>query len=238
MHPQMGLLHELQALDDYLDRLRHEVAQLDSGEQLRARIERVRERIQHAKTRYEQIHATAVEQELRLQEINQRIRRTEADLYSGRITNSRELQLLQHEIDHAKQTRDAMELEMLRIWEQMETMKHDIDDAEQNLQELERLYEAHLEEFRQRKAALELEIEFHTRERAQLVAQLDPEAVQRYERIRERLGGTAVALVEQKACTVCHTLLTPHTLKRLQTEPVLITCESCGRLLYDPHLAG
>ncbi|MDW8106615.1 MAG: hypothetical protein RMK45_03940 [Armatimonadota bacterium] len=231
-------MHKLQALDDYLDQLRHEVAQLDSGEQLRARIERSRERLQHAKTRYEQTHTTAVEQERRLQEIDQRIRRTEADLYSGRITNSRELQLLQREIDHAKQTRNAMELELLRIWEQMETMKQDIDAAEQSLREMERLYEAHLEDFRQRKAVLEFEIQFHMQERAELVAQLEPEALQRYEKIRERLGGTAVALVEQKACTVCHTLLTPHMLRRLQTESTLLTCESCGRLLYDPHLAG
>lgn len=238
MHPQMGLLHELQALDDYLDRLRHEVAQLDSGEQLRARIQESRELLQRQRRRYEQIQTTALEQEQRLQEITQRIRRTEADLYSGRITNPRELQHLQHEIDLTKQARDALELELLRLWEQMETLKHAIDTAEQNLQELERRYEAHLEEFRQRKAALESEIEFHMRERAELVAQLDPEALQRYEKIRERLGGIAVARVEQNACTVCHTLLTPHALRRLQTEPVLLTCESCGRLLYDPRLAG
>ncbi|MCS7207954.1 MAG: hypothetical protein NZ874_00085 [Fimbriimonadales bacterium] len=237
MHRHMGLLRDLQALDHYIDRLRREVAELDAGELLRERIEQTRQRMQEIKQRYEEMHARATEQELRLQEFDERIRRTEADLYSGRITNPRELQLLQHEIEQAKQAREQMDVEMLHIWEQMETMKQDIDKAERDMRHLERVYEAHMEDFRQRKAALEAEIAFHLRERAELAQQIDPDALARYEQLRQRLGGTAIAVVEQKACSVCHTLLTPYILKRLQNEDALIACESCGRLLYDPMLA-
>lgn len=237
MHRQMGLLRDLQALDHYLDRLRREVAELDNGERLRAALDRSRQRMDEIKKNYHETHARATEQELRLQEFDERIRRAEADLYSGRITNPRELQLMQVEIEEAKRAREEMDIEMLRVWEQMETMKQDIDSTERDLQKLERLYEAHMADYRQRKAALEAEIEFHLKERAELVAQIEPEPLERYERLRERLGGTAVALVEQKACAVCHTLLTPYILKRLQNEDALIACESCGRLLYDPMLA-
>jgi len=237
MHRQMRLLRDLQAIDSYIDRLHQELSQLDSGEHIRAKLERSRQRIEQIKARYEQSYAAAAEQERRLQEFDERIRRAEADLYSGRITNPRELQLLQHEIEHAKQTREELEVQMLRMWETLETMKEEIDQLERDLQQLERLYEAHVEEYRQRKAALESEIAFHEREREKLAAQIDPDARQRYQTLRERLGGIAVAVVEQKACSMCHTLLTPYTLKRLENEDALITCESCGRLLYDPNLA-
>ncbi len=237
MHSQMGLLRELQSLDLYIDRLHQEVAELDRGERLRAKIERSRQRLEDVKARYQEIHAEAIDQELRLQAFDERLRRAEADLYSGRITNPRELQLLQREIEQAKQSREEMEVEMLRIWERMETMKNDIDEAERDLEYAERVYQAKVEEFHQRKAALEAEIEFHLKERAKLTEQIDPNVLARYEQLRQRLGGTAVAVVEQKACSVCHTLLTPYILKRLQNEDALITCESCGRLLYDPTLA-
>lgn len=233
----MGLLRDLQALDHYLDRLRHEVAELDNGERLRSALDRSRQRMDEIRRNYHETHARATEQELRLQEFDERIRRAEADLYSGRLTNPRELQLMQFEIEEAKRAREQMDTEMLQVWEQMETMKQDIDSTERDLQKLERLYEAHMADYRQRKAALESEIEFHMRERAELVAQIAPEPLERYQKLRERLGGTAVAIVEQKACSVCHTLLTPYILKRLQNEDVLIACESCGRLLYDPMLA-
>jgi predicted nucleic acid-binding Zn-ribbon protein len=233
----MSLLRDLQAMDSYIDRLRQELSQLDSGERIRAKLEKTRQRMEDIKERYNQSYAIAAEQERRLQEFDERIRRTEAELYSGRITNPRELQLLQHEIEQAKQTREELDVQMLHMWETLETLKQDIDASERDLQQLERLYEAHVEDYRQRKAALESEIAFNEREREKLAQQIDPEVRQRYQTLRERLGGIAIAVVEQKACSMCHTLLTPYTLKRLETEDALITCESCGRLLYDPKLA-
>ena len=236
MHQQMSLLRELQAIDSYIDRLRQELNQLDSGERIRAKLEQTRQRMEDIKQRYEASYAAAAEQERRLQELDERIRRAEAELYSGRITNPRELQLMQQEIENAKKTRDELDLQMLQLWETLETMKRDIDASERDLRQIERFYEAHMEDYRQRKAALEGEIAFNEQEREKLAQQIDPEVRQRYQTLRERLGGNAVAVVEQKACSVCHTLLTPYTLKRLETEEALITCESCGRLLYDPNL--
>jgi len=236
MHRQMSLLRDLQAIDSYIDRLRQELKQLDSGERIRAKLDQTRQRMEDIKRRYEQSYAAAAEQERRLQEFDARIRQAEADLYSGRITNPRELQLMQQEIENAKQTREELDVQMLRMWEMLETMKQDIDASEKDLQQIERFYEAHVEDYRQRKAALESEIAFNEQEREKLAQQIDPDARQRYQTLRERLGGIAVAVVEQKACSVCHTLLTPYTLKRLETEDALITCESCGRLLYDPKL--
>jgi predicted nucleic acid-binding Zn-ribbon protein len=236
MHQQMSLLRELQAIDSYIDRLRQELNQLDSGERIRAKLEQTRQRMEDIKQRYEASYAAAAEQERRLQELDERIRRAEAELYSGQITNPRELQLMQQEIENAKKTRDELDLQMLQLWETLETMKRDIDASERDLRQIERFYEAHMEDYRQRKAALEGEIAFNEQEREKLAQQIDPEVRQRYQTLRERLGGIAVAVVEQKACSVCHTLLTPYTLKRLETEEALITCESCGRLLYDPNL--
>jgi predicted nucleic acid-binding Zn-ribbon protein len=236
MHQQMSLLRELQAIDSYIDRLRQELNQLDSGERIRAKLEQTRQRMEDIKQRYEASYAAAAEQERRLQELDERIRRAEAELYSGRITNPRELQLMQQEIENAKKTRDELDLQMLQLWETLENMKRDIDASERDLRQIERFYEAHMEDYRQRKAALEGEIAFNEQEREKLAQQIDPEVRQRYQTLRERLGGIAVAVVEQKACSVCHTLLTPYTLKRLETEETLITCESCGRLLYDPNL--
>jgi predicted nucleic acid-binding Zn-ribbon protein len=236
MHQQMSLLRELQAIDSYIDRLRQELNQLDSGERIRAKLEQTRQRMEDIKQRYEASYTAAAEQERRLQELDERIRRAEAELYSGRITNPRELQLMQQEIENAKKTRDELDLQMLQLWETLENMKRDIDASERDLRQIERFYEAHMEDYRQRKAALEGEIAFNEQEREKLAQQIDPEVRQRYQTLRERLGGIAVAVVEQKACSVCHTLLTPYTLKRLETEEALITCESCGRLLYDPNL--
>lgn len=232
----MHLLHELQAIDSHLDRLRRDLSLLDPGKQIRAQLEQTRQRLESVKARYQQSYAAAAEQEQHLKEFDQRIRQMEDDLYSGRITSTRELQLLQHEIEHAKQTRDELDLQMLQMWDSLELMKQDIGRVENDLRQLERLYEAHLEDYRQRKAALESEIAFQESARAKHAQQIDADALQRYQILRERLGGVAVALVEQKVCTACRTMLTPYLIGRLEREDALITCESCSRLLYDPSL--
>jgi predicted nucleic acid-binding Zn-ribbon protein len=109
MHQQMSLLRELQAIDSYIDRLRQELNQLDSGERIRAKLEQTRQRMEDIKQRYKESYAIAAEQERRLQEFDERIRRAEADLYSGRITNPRELQLMQQEIEKpSRRARNSM----------------------------------------------------------------------------------------------------------------------------------
>jgi hypothetical protein len=82
MHRQMSLLRDLQAIDSYIDRLRQELKQLDSGERIRAKLEQSRQRMEDIKARYKESYAIATEQERRLQEFDERIRRAEADLYS------------------------------------------------------------------------------------------------------------------------------------------------------------
>lgn len=237
MHPQMPLLYQLQQLDEELDQLHQLLAQLDSGDALRQRINRSRQRLEEVKKHYRELQIGAQDQQLKLQSIEERIRKAEADLYSGRIRNPRELETLQHEIDSMRRVYSDMELELLRLWEEMETVGQQIQGTETELQEVEQMFEHHVQRYHAQKARLESEIATRQEKRAQLVAQIAPPVYQRYEAIRPRLARKAVARVEEEACTVCRTKLTPYLIRRLKEETDLVSCESCGRLLYWAELA-
>ncbi len=236
MHADMRLLYELQQLDARIEKRRGELKALDSGEKMRRQLDESRQRLERVKQQHQQLTITARDQELRLKSQEEKMRRLEADLYSGRIRNPKELEALQHEIDFLKQARDEMDMELLRLWEQIETTEVGIKELEEELNELDSLYHKHVEQYLEFKGALEAELAVQEKLREDLVARIQPTAVERYERLCERLGGVAVALVENKTCKVCHTTLTDYTYKRLENESGLITCESCGRLLFDPLL--
>jgi predicted nucleic acid-binding Zn-ribbon protein len=70
-------------------------------------------------------------------------------------------------------------------------------------------------------------------ERAAAVSAVPEALVARYEKLRAKLGGVAVARLEHGRCTGCHLQLPATELDRLRHEPpdALAECEQCGRLL-------
>jgi predicted nucleic acid-binding Zn-ribbon protein len=236
MHPAMKQLYELQQLDLYLDALRQTLSRLDPGDQLRVEIQQQRAVLEGIKREYDALHAEAVDQELQLRILDEKLREAERDLYSGRITNPKELAALQKDIAYIKERRGEMDTRMLEMWDKMENLRQRINESEKQMNEVEQRYEAYRVEYEQRKAALETEIRFHEQQREEFAHQIDAEALARYETIRQRLGLIAVALVVNKACDFCHTMLTPYQLKQLEHSTELITCENCARLLYWKEL--
>ncbi|MFQ3611424.1 MAG: C4-type zinc ribbon domain-containing protein [Fimbriimonadales bacterium] len=236
MHADMHLLYELQQLDARIEKLRTDLRSLDSGETMRRRLDQNRQQLEHVKEQHHELALRARDQELKLKGQEEKLRRLEADLYSGRIRNPKELEALQHEIDSLKNARDEMDMELLRIWEQMETTEAGIKELEAELDQMEQLYQQHMARYRETRSALEAELAAQEQQREALIARIQPAVVERYEKLRQRLHGIAVARVENKTCTACHTTLTDYLAKRLESESGLVTCESCGRLLFDPAL--
>jgi uncharacterized protein len=54
-----------------------------------------------------------------------------------------------------------------------------------------------------------------------------------YERLRKRYkNGKAVAEAAKGSCSVCHMALRPQFFQELNVGNKVMTCESCGRILY------
>ena len=70
-------------------------------------------------------------------------------------------------------------------------------------------------------------------ERARAVEGIDPEALARYERTRDRLGGTAVARLESGTCGACHMKLSAVEYDRILhlAADEEVRCEDCDRFL-------
>ena len=69
--------------------------------------------------------------------------------------------------------------------------------------------------------------------REAVVARLDAAHLERYERLRARLGGVAVARLDGSRCSGCHLDLSTAELSRSERRaPVeLADCPQCGRML-------
>jgi predicted nucleic acid-binding Zn-ribbon protein len=73
------------------------------------------------------------------------------------------------------------------------------------------------------------ELESQRKERA---AQVKPDLLKRYERIRSRQGNLGMVKITGNTCPGCHVTFPSEVVKALRAGRSELTCESCGRLLF------
>lgn len=213
-------------------RLKRQLAALDNGESLKSAAEQVESRLQALVAEEHRLHADLKDAELQLKTVEEKISHFEKKLYSGSVINPKELTALEKDIESLKRFRSELDEKILILWEETERNKAQIEEARSQLAKAMEQYEAQHQSYLQQKAAIEKEAALHLQQRQVLTRQVDSASLQKYDTLRPKLGGVAVAKVENSVCTACHTAVTAYNMTRLKEDTMMITCESCGRLLY------
>lgn len=225
-------LFQLQQLDLELDRSTAEHQAVVASLQGHAKLQQLRAEHAVAQQQMQVGLQAQTDAEWTLEDVNRRLKVQEQRLYSGTVSNAKELQSLQQEVQRlrAQQSRQ-------------EELTLEVTDAAESLQEISQRKGAALkqaeEAWQQEQVALNTrreQLETHKQElqakRAQLAAHLGPDLIKRYESMRRMKQGRAVSKVEQDSCQWCRVILTPSELQRVRISAELQTCTNCGRILY------
>jgi len=165
--------------------------------------------------------------------LSERANQAEKQLYSGSVTNPRELQALQDDVASIRRRIGQLEDDELEIMELVEPV-----DAEraQLTGERERL---DAEGARLRTALGEAESELAAElaavqaERDAAAAEVPDELWPEYDKLRARFGGVGIARLVGSTCQGCHLALPAVEVDRIRKLPLdeAVHCEECGRLL-------
>ncbi len=229
------VLLDVQAHDTKLDQLRH------LSENLPARIERNAAR-QALDALDGQLAVTQAQrdelarQQKRLDDeiatIGDKRTQVNTALYSGSVTNARELQDLTEEIEALSRRITSLEDDDLEIMEKLEpvdasvsTLIADRASATANLEAAElRLTAA--------EAELAVDLETEMAARTAVAADVPAELLSEYESLRGGRGGIGVARLIGTQCGGCHLTLSAMEAARIRKSAAEVThCEECGRLL-------
>ena len=155
--------------------------------------------------------------------------------------NAKEYQAFLVEINTEKADRNKVEDETLKVLEQVERIQGEAKTLVAQHDEERKRLEQIKGQIGDKLAALQADIDRLRPAREQAWNALPPKARQAFERLSERHEGEAMAPLvkpdkrrEEYVCGSCNMSLVVDVYNRLHARDELVTCASCGRLLYIP----
>ena len=225
-------LFQLQQVDLELDRLVTEHQAITTSLQGDPELRKLRSDYEIAQEEWQSSLQTQKDAEWTLEDLNNRLQQQEQRLYNGSVTNPKELQSLQQEVQRLRAQQNRQEEHLLEVIDTTESLQ---EIAQQKLASLQQAQDAWQEEFTAlttRGNQIEEQQRELRRKREQMVTSLDVELVKRYEAMRRTKQGRAVSKVDQNSCQWCRVILTPSELQHVRISSELQMCTNCGRILY------
>lgn len=151
----------------------------------------------------------------------------------GEIRTPREYAALSREIDIAKKTNDSQSEQVKELAVQAAALQKNVEAKEEELSEREAAAQAEVEEIASKRAIADEKLRGLELRRADAVKLVDPGLLSKYENIKRRRAGIAIAPVVGMTCTGCHRNIPPQLAITLQKANSIENCPSCHRIIYS-----
>ena len=227
-------LLEVQTHDSAIARLNHRKETLPEAQSLSQVTDTLAELEADLEIANKQAQEIAREQdrlEGEIELLEQKIAREEKRLFSGGVSNPKELSALQAEVAMLKKQRGDMEDSLLEVMVQREqataTLARLRAEQEQATVDKARL----TKEVAALTQEIDTDLNGHLTERSELAGAVPEEVLRLYESLRETKGGVGAAALRGGTCAGCHTQLPAKEVERLKAEGGLQRCDNCRRIL-------
>jgi uncharacterized protein len=231
---QIESLLELQELDTEIERLRKDLARLDTGAELRRRHESLRAHCEKLSVNLHTARADLADAELELKGVEQKKKEFEKRLYDGKVTVPKELTAIEREIEMLGRFRGTLDERILNAMEAVETAESELAKYSAGRDRAEAAWQAQDRAYREAKAKLEATLAEVTSRRQPKATEVDPATLRRYEDLRTRTANLAITRIHDATCGGCHTNLARAVIHRVQENTVYVFCENCRRFLAPP----
>ncbi|MDQ3956761.1 MAG: C4-type zinc ribbon domain-containing protein [Actinomycetota bacterium] len=227
-------LLELQAEDTSIKRLEERLAGLPEAQKLAevsGALAELEADLDIARKQHEEVVREVARLEGEAGLLEQKIAREEQRMFSGGVSNPKELSALQAEVESLKRKKAALEDEELEAMlgrEQaaatMEGLTKERDETAAEASELTAVVD-------ELTGGIETELKTHSARRDEVAATIPADLAKLYEQIRAAKGGVGAAELQAGTCLGCHTKLPQRELERMRAEGGLQRCDNCRRIL-------
>ncbi len=231
---QATLLYRLQTLDLAIAQHRARLDQIAALLGNDQRVNQARQRLDAANQALKPWQARARDLDLEIKSLVQKIQQTDRRLYSGTVTNPKELGDMQNELVSLKRRQSQLEDELLEAMLHSDEGQAAVSEAQRLLGEAQAAWTGSQTDLVYEKQRLETELATLAERRKQAAAAVEPSSLSRYEALRPKKRGQVVALLQGDSCALCGVEQTSNLAQQVRQGAQLVYCESCGRILATP----
>lgn len=234
--PAYEQLLVVQELDTTMDQRRHRIAHHPMKDEIAAidaQVVDVAETVAEVEARQHELQRNLKRLADEVAMIDEKRSHVDGKLYDGSVTATKDLLALQDEARMLLDRKNGIEDDELELMESLEQVDTELAPSVARREELaaerERLEEALTIDT----AELEVDLAAVETQRSAAAAEVPPDLLAHYDRLRVDFGGVAVARLVGSTCDGCHMTLSAVAIDQIKKQPedAVVTCDDCGRLL-------
>lgn len=225
-------LYRLQEVDEGLrehrDRL-EEIARILAENERVAQAEKA---LEGARSEFITAKSSMGEAEQAVASQRAKIEKTESSLYGGEVSNPKELEDLQMESESLKRYLETLEDRLLEAMVEFEEAEHAFEAAKNELEEAEKAAAAEQSELSEEREDRLRQVQRMETEREAAVSNVAEKDLDKYGRVRSKVGHQPLAIMEGGTCGVCGMNVPGSKQQMIRAGDEIVRCTQCGRILY------
>jgi predicted nucleic acid-binding Zn-ribbon protein len=195
-------------------------------------VRQARQQVSQTEGELHQWHSKQKDAELESKALAAKIKATEEKLMGGTVRDPKELGALQANLEHLRRHRTLIDDHAVEALMHTEELNGQLSTQQAALAQVEGVWNSGQSDLRQEETKLKQNYMLLKHKRETLAAGLGAALLERYEQMRKRKAGVAVAQVQNGVCSACHVQLPTGVVNGLRNGNGAQTlCPSCGRFL-------
>lgn len=226
----MEPLLALQDVDTQIDELQKELHDIPiRRQQESARLQDAQERLSAAQAELRAFQTRVADFELQVKAVLERV----AKLRQQQMTlkTNKEFRAMEAEIGNGLHEAEALEGQQINAMDSVPPAQARVQAAQERLEAEKSGMAQYVAELDSRLAEVKTRLAQLEQSRAEAAKQVPPAHLRRYDRLRGARRPTVVPL-KDGICSGCHLQQTAATRHLVQHKNAIVSCESCGRILY------
>lgn len=230
MQKQIELLIKLQDIDYFIGELERSKDYLpDMIENLKKEIDEVAETLENHKSRLIEAKLEQKNLETETAANYDGLEKYQQQMLS--IKTNKEYDALTLEMDKCKETIALTEDKTLLLMDEISELTEKIEEYSVKIVETRKQNTVQLEQLQGQIDSVGDKMQIKDDERQNVMVRIPKPLKSTYERIRKGRRDVVVP-VKKRSCGACYKQLEPHVVQEVKKADKVLTCDSCGRILY------